>query len=69
MQIGTFHEAAALLGPLFAGLSGEKLAVLHLDRARHLLALEERDAESEDSVLLPIREIIARRSQSMRAAC
>jgi DNA repair protein RadC len=60
VQIGTFQEAAALLGPLFAGVSGEKLAVLHLDRARRLLALEERDAESEESVLLSIRDIIAR---------
>lgn len=60
MQIGTFRDAAILLGPLFSGLAGEKLVVLHLDRGRHLLALEERDAESDASVLLPIREIIAR---------
>ncbi len=60
MQIGTYRDAAALLQPLFAGLSGEKLAVLHLDRDRHLLALEERYADSEGSVLLPIRAIIAR---------
>ncbi|MDQ4087865.1 MAG: JAB domain-containing protein [Pseudomonadota bacterium] len=58
MVIGTARDAADLLEPLFAGAAGEKLAVLHLDRERRVIALDERPLGSHEAVLLPMREII-----------
>jgi DNA repair protein RadC len=41
MPVATARDAARLLAPLFARPRGEKLVVLHLDAARHAIALEE----------------------------
>ena len=59
MIIGTARDAADLLEPLFAEARCEKLAVLHLDSERRMLALDEKLVESRDEMVLPMRAIIA----------
>jgi DNA repair protein RadC len=59
MIVDTARAAADLLAPVFAGAQGEKLAVLHLDEARKLIALDEHDVGGEDELVLPIRDIFA----------
>ena len=59
MIVGTASEAADLLVPRFAQAEGEKLAILHLDGERRLIALVEEAFESEATVLLPMRAIFA----------
>ena len=59
MIVDTARAAADLLGPLFADAGGEKLVVLHLDKARKMIALEEHDVGGEDEIVLPIRDIFA----------
>lgn len=60
MQIATARDAAQLLQPLFADIVGEKLAVLHLDGGRDVLALDEQAVELRRSVAFPIRAIIVK---------
>ena len=57
MIVDTARAAADLLAPLFAGAQGEKLAVVYLDKARRLIAVEEHDLGGGDETILPIREI------------
>jgi len=57
VAIVTARDAADLLEPLFADASGEALAVLHLDAARCLIALDERPAAGPDAIDLPMRDI------------
>lgn len=59
MIVGTARDAADLLEPLFAGAQGEKLAVLHLDGGRRMIALDEQEVDAPDAVLLPMRAIFA----------
>ena len=59
MAIVTARDAAELLAPLFAGLSVEKLAVLHLDSARRVIAVESHGLAEADEIVLPIRAIFA----------
>ena len=59
MRIATARDAANLLAPLFADALGEKLIVLHLDADRRLLGVDEHRADSEETVLLPVRDILA----------
>jgi len=58
MFIGTARDAADLLRPLFEDLSGERLAILHLDGRGSELHLGVEDSMSPDSAPLPLREII-----------
>ncbi|HKR25262.1 MAG TPA: JAB domain-containing protein [Allosphingosinicella sp.] len=58
MVIVTARDAAALLAPLFADVPGERLAVLHLDRARRPVAVDAYEA-AEAEILLPMRAIFA----------
>lgn len=60
MAVATARAAADLLAPRFAGAKGEKLAVLHLDEDRSVLAIDEYDAAGTDLVALPLREIFRR---------
>lgn len=60
MPVATARDAADLFAPLFAGLTGEKLAVLHLGGGQEVLALDEPATGHGSSVLFPIRAIIAR---------
>jgi DNA repair protein RadC len=57
VAIVTAQDAAELLAPLFADKAGERVAVLHLDAARCLIALDERLAAGPDGVGLPMRDI------------
>ncbi len=59
MIVDTARAAADLLSPLFAGAAGEKLAVLHLDAERRLIALEEHDVSGREEIELPMRAIFA----------
>ena len=59
MIVDNARFAADLLCPLFSGLRRERLAVIHLDAARRLLALDEEVARGADSMALPVRDIIA----------
>ncbi len=59
MIVATARAAADLLAPVFAGASGEKLAVLHLDAGRQMIALEEHAVSGDDEIVLPLREIFA----------
>jgi DNA repair protein RadC len=59
MIVDTARSAADLLAPIFVGAEGEKLAVLHLDPARTLIALDEHDLGGGDEMVLPLREIFA----------
>lgn len=60
MHVATASDAARLLAPLFAETVGEKLAVLHLDRRRDVLAIDEPAIGHRTSVLFPVRAIIVR---------
>lgn len=59
MIVATARDAADLLEPLFADAEGEKLAVLHLDPDRRMIALEEHATGELDALTLPIRAIFA----------
>ncbi|HYN47011.1 MAG TPA: JAB domain-containing protein [Allosphingosinicella sp.] len=59
MIVATARAAADLLAPVFADASGEKLAVLHLDAGRRMIALEEHAVSADDEIVLPLREIFA----------
>lgn len=58
MIVGTARDAADLLEPLFAEARGEKLAILLLDAERRLIALDQHPLGSEQSIVLPMRQII-----------
>ncbi|HWT13864.1 MAG TPA: JAB domain-containing protein [Allosphingosinicella sp.] len=58
MIVGTARDAADLVEPLFAGSEGEKLAILHLDGKRALIALEEYGVDPGKAAGLPVRTII-----------
>lgn len=60
MHVATATDAARLFKPLFAGVVGEKLAVLHLDGGKGVLALDAPTTGLHLSVDFPIRAIIAR---------
>ena len=57
MAIVTARDAADLLAPLFADRIGELLAIVHLDAAQGLIAVDERPAAGGEAVDLPMREI------------
>lgn len=57
--IRTAGDAARLLAPLFDGVQGERLAVLHLDGDRRLIALETHAVAGADEIELPMRAIFA----------
>lgn len=57
MAIVTARDAADLLAPLFADAEGEKLAVLHLDRARRVIAVDAHAVPESDEIELPMRAI------------
>jgi DNA repair protein RadC len=59
VPILTARDAAALLAPLFADSGGERLAVLHLDRERRVLAVDRYAAAEADGIDLPLRAIFA----------
>lgn len=59
MIVGTARDAADLMEPLFADAPGEKLAVLHLDAERRMIALDEEEVAGSDAVMLPMRAIFA----------
>lgn len=56
--VATAAEAAALLAPLFSGGAVEKIAVLHLDRERRLIAIAEYEG-TVDEAELPVRPILS----------
>ena len=60
MAVATARAAADLLAPRFAGAKGEKLAVLHLDEYRSVLAIDDYDVSGTDLVALPLRDIFRR---------
>lgn len=57
MIVDTARAATELLAPLFAGAEGEKLAVLHLDDKKKLIALDEHELGGGDEIVLPIRDM------------
>jgi DNA repair protein RadC len=57
VPVANARDAADLLGPLFADARGEKLAVLHLDGERRIIAVEAHAADAADAIDLPIRAI------------
>jgi len=57
VAIVTARDAADLLEPLFADASGEALAIVHLDAAQCLIAIDERTSVRSDAIDLPMREI------------
>jgi DNA repair protein RadC len=57
MVVATARDAADLLAPLFADMEGEKLAVLHLDGGRRIIAVDAHPATGADEILLPMRAI------------
>jgi len=59
MAIVTARDAADLLAPLFADAGGERLAVLHLDRERRVLAVDAYPVAEADEIVLPMRAIFA----------
>jgi DNA repair protein RadC len=59
VPIATARAAAALLAPLFADAKGEKLAVVHLDRDRRMIAIDAFPVEEADRIVLPMRAIFA----------
>lgn len=59
MVVATARDAAELLAPLFADTDGEKLAVLHLDAGRRVLALDAHAVAGADEIVLPMRAIFA----------
>ncbi len=60
MIIGTVPDAADLLTPFFASAEGERVAVMHLDRERRLIAVTLEEVGQEDEVELPIGRILAK---------
>lgn len=59
MVVATARDAAALLAPLFADTPGERLAVLHLDAGRRLIAIDAFPVAGPDEIVLPMREMFA----------
>ena len=59
MIIATARDAAEFLEPYLATAPREKLIILHLDSERRLIGMDEHDVASEETVLLPTREIFA----------
>lgn len=59
VPIATARDAADLLAPLFAGATGERLAVLYLDAGRRLIATETFPTAETDQIALPLRGIFA----------
>jgi DNA repair protein RadC len=59
MPLTTACAAAALLAPLFDDAGAETLAVLHLDRARWIIAVEAHGGAGIDEIVLPMRAIFA----------
>jgi DNA repair protein RadC len=61
MAILTARDAADLLAPLFADADaeGEKLAVLHLDGAREVIAIDLHPAAEWDGIMVQLRDIFA----------
>jgi len=59
MAIVSARDAADLLAPLFADAGGEKLAVVHLDRERRILAVDAWPVAEADEIVLPMRAIFA----------
>jgi DNA repair protein RadC len=57
-SVATAAEAAALLAPLFSSDSAEKIAVLHLDRDRRLIAIAEYQGTADEAEL-PVRPILS----------
>ncbi|HYI47592.1 MAG TPA: JAB domain-containing protein [Allosphingosinicella sp.] len=57
MAVASARDAAELLAPLFADLDGERLAVLHLDGGRRVIAVDSHAVTGRDTILLPMREI------------
>ena len=57
--IRTASDAADLLAPLFAAAEGERIAIVHLDSGRRLLALTFEEQGGTDEVQLPVRSIVA----------
>ena len=57
MAIVTARDAAVLLAPLFADAEGERLAVLHLDGARRVIAVDAHAVPESDEIALPMRAI------------
>jgi DNA repair protein RadC len=60
MLIGSDQAAADLLAPLFATATEERIAVLHLDAGRRLLALTLEEPGGVDDVELPVLLILQR---------
>jgi DNA repair protein RadC len=58
MIVGTVPEAAELFAPIFASAGEERVAVLHLDAGRKLLALTLEESGTEDKVELPVGRIL-----------
>jgi DNA repair protein RadC len=59
MAIRTARCAADLLEPLFQDAAEEKVAILHLDSERRMIALVEEAPGGEGQVELPVRSILA----------
>ena len=59
MIIGTARDAANQFAPLFAATENEKLAVLHLDAGRRMIACDEWPVGERHAVGLPLRDILA----------
>jgi DNA repair protein RadC len=60
MLIGSDQAAADLLAPLFAAAKEERIAVLHLDAGRRLLALTLEEPGGPGDVELPVLLILQR---------
>jgi DNA repair protein RadC len=58
MVVATARDAAALLAPLFADQTGERVAVLHLDGDRAVIAVDAYPGSEPDAITLPMREIL-----------
>jgi DNA repair protein RadC len=58
MIIGTITHAAEVLAPLFACPDRERVAVIHLDPERRLLALTLEQTGANDEVEFPIGRIL-----------
>jgi len=60
MIIGTAKDAAHVLEPFFSSVTHERVAVIHLNGDRDVLALTFEDTGSHDLAELPIGGIIAK---------
>ena len=58
MIVGTISAAIEVFAPLFADLDRERVAVIHLDIGRRLLALTIEETGTADEVALPIGRIL-----------